>query len=216
MLMTPNNIAGMARLKGLDVIAVSDHNSAKNLPAIQKVADECGLLLLPAIEAETREEVHVLCYLPTLEAALSLGDALYARLPDQPNMPSFFGEQAVMDAQDEIIATESKLLIQSTDLSIEELAALCRAHGGVPVPAHINRTSNSLINNLGFIPPEPRFTSVEVYRALPVPERAELWRYHALYSSDAHELGAIFERDNFIDVEERSVEAILSYLRSSK
>ena len=133
--MTPNNIAGMARLKGLDVIAVSDHNSAKNLPAIQKAADICGLLLLPAIEAETREEVHVLCYLPTVDAALALGDALYARLPDVPNMPAFFGEQAVMDENDEIIATEPKLLIQSTDFSIEELASLYRAHGGAPVPA---------------------------------------------------------------------------------
>ncbi|HOG00567.1 MAG TPA: PHP domain-containing protein [Clostridia bacterium] len=216
MLMTPNNIAGMARLKGLDVIAVSDHNSAKNLPAIQKAADICGLLLLPAIEAETREEVHVLCYLPTVDAALALGDALYARLPDVPNMPAFFGEQAVMDENDEIIATEPKLLIQSTDFSIEELASLCRAHGGAPVPAHVNRTSNSVVNNLGFIPAGPRFTALEVYRALPAPENAELWRYHVLYSSDAHELGAIFERDSFIDVRERSVEAILDYLRTPK
>ncbi|HWQ57631.1 MAG TPA: PHP domain-containing protein [Clostridia bacterium] len=216
MLMTPNNIVNMARLKGLDVIAVSDHNSAKNLLAVQKAAEELGILFLPAIEAETREEVHVLCYLPTVGAALLLGEELTARLPDQPNLPAFFGEQTVMNECDEIVGTEPKLLIQSTDLSIEELAALCRAHGGVPVPAHVNRTSNSVLYNLGFIPPDVGFTSIEVYRALPVPESAETWRYHVLYSSDAHELGAISERESFLDVPERTVKAILDYLRSPK
>lgn len=214
--MTPNNIVNMALLKGLDVIAVADHNSAKNLPAIKAVAGARDLLLLPAVEAESREEVHVLCYMPSVEAALSLGEALYERLPDNPNMPSFFGEQAVMDEEDNVVAIEPRLLVQSAGFSIEELAELCRSLGGVPVPAHINRTSNSVLNNLGFLPPDIGFTSVEVSRALPVPECAETFRYHVLYSSDAHELGAIFERESFLDVEERSIEAILAYLRSPK
>ncbi len=216
MLMTPNNIVNMARIKGLDVVAIADHNTARNLPAAQAVAEECGVLLLPAIEAETREEVHVLCYMPTVNAALALGERLYEALPETPNLPSFFGEQAMMNENDEVIGTEPRLLIQSTALSIEELAALCRSLGGEPVPAHINRTSNSLINNLGFVPPGPAFTSVEVYRSLPVPEIAQTHRYHVLYSSDAHDLGAIFERDNFINVENRSVAALLAYLKSPK
>lgn len=216
MLMTPNNIVGMARLKELDVIAVTDHNSAKNLPAVQAVAQAAGVLLLPGIEAESREEVHVLCYLPSVEAALALGEQLYEHLPDHPNMPSFFGEQTVMDGEDAVIAAEPRLLVQATDLSIEELAALCRSLGGVPVPAHINRTSNSVLNNLGFIPPGIGFTSVEVYRALPVPEHAGTERCHILYSSDAHRLGDILERESILHVEDRSVDAILAYLNSPK
>ncbi len=215
-LMTPNNIVGMARLKGLDAIAVSDHNSARNLPAVKEVADALGILLLPAIEAETKEEVHVLCYMGDVESATALGDALYPHIGDIPNMPDFYGEQQVMDSDDNVIATEPKLLIQATDISIEELAAMVRAFGGVPVPAHINRTSNSVINNLGFIPENAHFTTVEVYRNAPVPDAAETWRYHVLYSSDAHDLGTIFERDNFITVRERSVGAILEYMRSEK
>ena len=216
MLMTPNNIVGMAKLKGLDVIAVSDHNTAKNLPAVQAVANAMDMLLLPAIEAETREEVHVLCYMPSVEAALALGEEIYLALPDNPNMPDFFGEQVIMNEDDEPIGTEPKLLIQSTTLSINELCSSCRALGGVPVPAHINRTSNSLLNNLGFIPPDAEFTAVEVYRSLPVPEYAETFRYHVIYSSDAHDLGAIFERDNFISAEARTVEALLNYMRAPK
>ena len=215
-LMTPNNIVNMARIKGLDVIAVSDHNSARNLPAVKAVADALGLMLLPAIEAETREEVHVLCYMPTLEAALTLGEELYARLPNNPNMPSFFGEQIIMDGEDNILAEEPRLLVQSTDFTLEELCALCRALGGVPVPAHINRPSNSLLSSLGFIPPAAAFTAVEVYRKLPVPEYAEVFRYHILHSSDAHDLGMIFERGNFLDVAENSVAAILAHLRTPK
>jgi hypothetical protein len=216
MLMTPNNIVGMACLKGLDVIAVTDHNSAKNLPAVQAVADALGVLLLPGIEAESREEVHLLCYMPSVAAALSLGEELYAHLPDHPNMPSFFGEQAMMDENDTVTSIEPRLLVQATDLSIEELAALCRSLGGVPVPAHINRTSNSILNNLGFIPPGIGFTSAEVYRALPVPEYAGAERCHILYSSDAHRLGDILERESFLHISERSVEAILAYLKSPK
>lgn len=216
MQMTPNNIVNMARIKGLEAIAVCDHNSARNLPALKKAADAAGLLLIPGIEAETREEVHVLCYLPTLEAARALGEALYARLPARPNLPDFFGEQAVMDENDEIIACEERLLIQSTDLSIGALAALCRSFGGVPVPAHINRTSNSVLCNLGFIPEDAAFTSVEVCHALPMPPGMDLGRYHVLASSDAHELSAILERESFLPVAEATVEAVLSYLALRK
>ncbi len=214
--MTPNNIVNMACLKGLEVIAVCDHNSARNLPAVQAVASACGLLLLPGIEAETREEVHVLCYLPSVEAALAFGEVLYAHLPDQPNLPAFFGEQTVMDEEDRLIAAEPKLLIQSTDLSIEALASVCRSFGGVPVPAHINRTSNAVLHNLGFIPPGIGFTSVEVYNGLPLQKGTDLSRYHVLCSSDAHELSAILERESFLFAQKPSVEAILAYLASPK
>ena len=68
--MTPNNLVNMAFLKGLDAIALADHNTAKNLPAAKAVADARDLVLVPAIEAESREEVHVLCYFRTVEDAL--------------------------------------------------------------------------------------------------------------------------------------------------
>lgn len=216
MLMTPNNIVNMARLKGLEAIAVCDHNSARNLPACKKVADAAGLLLIPGIEAETREEVHVLCYLPTLEAACALGELIYAHLPARANLPDFFGEQAVMDENDDIVAYEERLLIQSTDLSIGALSALCRDLGGVPVPAHINRTSNSVLYNLGFIPEDVAFTSVEVCRTLPMPPGMDLGRYHVLASSDAHDLSAILERESFLSLGEATVEAMLAYLAQRK
>lgn len=211
--MTPNNIVGMAQIKELDVIAVCDHNTALNLPAVSAVAREAGVLLLPGIEAETREEVHMLCYLPTVDAALELGDYLYSNLPAIPNKPKFFGNQNILDEDDEQTGTLEKLLIQSTTLSIEEIADKCRALGGVPVPAHINRPANSIIANLGFIPPKLAFKAVEVYKGLPV-QGVDLAGYHVLSSSDAHDLGAILERESFISAAEQGVEGILEWLRS--
>ncbi len=214
--MTPNNIVHMARLKGLDAIAVCDHNSANNLRAVKTVADACGLLLLPGIEAQSREEVHVLCYFPTVEAAEAFSHAFYVTLPDMPNIPDFFGVQAVLDENDELVAHEPKLLIQSSELSIDALVALCRAHGGECVPAHINRTANSLLYNLGFMPETPRFSSVELMRNVAPPKELDLSPYHVLYSSDAHNLADISEREFFLPVSQRSAAALLCYIGSRK
>ena len=100
-LMTPNNIVGMAFIKQLDVIAVCDHNCARNLPAIKEVADMMNVLLLPGMELTTREEAHMLCYIKTVEACMAFGETVYAHLPPIPNNEKFFGRQQVMNAQDE-------------------------------------------------------------------------------------------------------------------
>ena len=214
--MTPNNLVNMAYIKGLDVIALSDHNSAWNLPAAAAVAKERKILLIPAIEVETREEVHVLCYLRDIPSALEFGERIYSSLPDIPNMPDFYGEQLVLNEDDDILRSIPKLLIQATALSLDEVAALARSFGGVPVPAHINRSSNSLIANLGFIPDAPAFTAVEVYRRLPLPGGVSTDRFHVLHSSDAHDLESILERESFLNIEDRTVEAVLKYLAAPK
>ena len=54
--MTPGNIVGMAAIKGLDVIAVTDHNSCRNCPAVLKLAEQYGVLAIPGMELTTAEE----------------------------------------------------------------------------------------------------------------------------------------------------------------
>lgn len=213
--MTPNNIANMAYLKGLEAIAVCDHNSARNLPAVKAVADARGLVFIPGLEVETREEVHVLTLFAALEAALEFGEWVYESLPDVPNMPDFFGPQVVMNEEDEPIYAEPRMLVQSTTLPLDEVVAACRAAGGVPLPAHINRTSNSLLYNLGFVPPEQRFASLEVYHKLPI-SGVDLEKYHIIYNSDAHYLEDISEPVNFISAYEKSPAGILRYLAEEK
>ena len=122
-LMTPNNIAGMAFIKGLDVIAVCDHNSARNLPAVKAAADRMNVLLLPGMELTTREEAHMLCYFRTVQACMAFGEAIYAHLAPTPNNERFFGRQQVMNERDEEIDVEERLLIGALDLPFEACAA---------------------------------------------------------------------------------------------
>ena len=210
--MTPASLTGMAFIKGLNMLALTDHNTARNLPAAKACADAYGLLLVPGIEITTKEEVHMLGYFPTVERALDFSEFLKAHLPKKKNKPSLFGNQLVMDEDDNALAEEDALLIGATDLSLEKLAQLVREAEGVPVPAHINRGSNGILINMGFIPDEPAFTAVEVWRALPCPHTPQVGRV-VLHSSDAHYLGDILEATETIELEERSVEAFLDKLR---
>ena len=212
--MTPGNIAGMARLKGLDMIAVTDHNTARNLPAAAVHCERHGLVLLPGMEITTREEVHLLGYFPTVEAAVDFGAMLREHLPKKKNNPAFFGRQRVMNGADEQIDEEEALLIGAADLPLGEAARRVRAFGGVPVPAHINRGAHGLLVNLGMMPPEPPFPTVEIWRALPCGEAALAGR-RVLYASDAHALGDIQERENALRLPCDSVEELLCWMRAS-
>ncbi|MGI5899979.1 MAG: PHP domain-containing protein [Christensenellales bacterium] len=195
-LMTPGNIVGMAFLKGLDAIAVCDHNTMGNLAAVKAAADMMGVVLLPGIEVTTREEVHVLCYFPDMERALPFGAYIYEHLPDFKNNAAFFGRQIYMNEQDEEIGEEKKLLISATDLSMGEVARACRAHGGAFVPAHIGRASNGALGVLGFLPPDIDYDALEISGGH-VEEKtlsSLMKKFNCLRSSDAHRLEDISEK----------------------
>ncbi len=210
--MTPANICGMAALKGLQMIALTDHNAAGNLPAMQKAAEAFGLLFIPGMEITTSEEVHLLGYFPDVPTAVAFGDFIREHLPKKKNKPSFFGNQLVLDEDDQLIREEDALLIGATDLPLERLTGLVREYGGVPVPAHINRGSNGLLVNLGFMPQGLDYTTVEVWRALPCPHTPQEGKL-VLHSSDAHYLGDIAEPEMTLSLPERSVRSFLDCLR---
>lgn len=208
-LMTPNNIVGMAYIKGLDAIAVCDHNAARNLPAIKEVADTMGVVLLPGMELTTREEAHMLCYFRDVESCLAFGEYVHAHLPDIPNQKAFFGAQQVMNTQDEEIDEEKKLLISALDLTFEECAKQIHLYGGICVPAHINRGSNGVLNALGFLPMDAKYDALEVSNKV-APPAMDLSGYRILLSSDAHYLENILEREFCIEAEEKSTLALFN------
>ncbi len=212
--MTPGDICAMAKLKGLQLIAVTDHNTGRNLPAVYKAAQRCKLVFIPGIEITTREEVHLLGYFPSVEAALDAGSIIRQRLPEKKNNPSFFGHQWITDADGNPEGEEDALLIGAADLSLSDTTALVRSFGGVPVPAHINRGANGILTNLGFIPEDLGFRAVEVSRHLPCPQSA-LANKVILYSSDAHYLGEIAEPEEVLCIEKPEVKCFLDYLRGS-
>lgn len=210
--MTPANICGMAKLKELDAIAVTDHNTARNLPFVKEAADYFGLILLPGMEITTREEVHLLGYFPDVPSAVKAGEFFSSHLPRIKNRPDFFGHQYVMNTDDQIVAEEERLLIGATDLSLAECTGEVRRRGGIAVPAHINRGSNGLLVNLGLMPEEPTFPLVETWAELPINE--ELLRGRGvLNASDAHQLGSIREAVFALDTERFSLGGLWDWLK---
>ena len=208
--MTPNNIIGMAQILELDAIAVADHNTAKNLPAVMALGQASGVLVIPAIEVTTAEEVHVLSLFPDLPSALEMDRILYEALPPVMNRPDIFGRQLWMDEEDTVLGETDKLLINATSLSIEKVFQQVRALGGVPIPAHIDKNAYSVLSNLGFIPPELEAVTVEVKR----PPFAGADGYRVITDSDAHSLETLAEHDaGVLEVAEATVAAVLDALR---
>ena len=214
--MTPANIAGMCAIKGLDVVALTDHNSSKNCPAFLAAAEEYGLLAIPGMEINTSEEVHAVCLFPTLEAAMDFDAYVYARLVKFPNKEEIFGKQQIYDADDQVCGTEPNLLINATEISFEGLWELVRSFKGVMFPAHIDKTANSLIANLGFIPADRKFVTAEVkdLKNLHRLRRTEpyLDGCRIISNSDAHYLEEINEPELTLQVEERSAAAVVDAL----
>ena len=213
--MTPNNIVNMARLKGLSMIAVTDHNSCGNLRAVMQVAAN-DPLVLPGIEIETAEEVHILGYFPSLEQAEAMEKVVKEHLPFIPNRPEIFGRQLDMDADDTVIGEEEGLLVTATTLGVADVFSVVQNLGGVAVPAHIDRGSYSILSNLGFLPPELAIRTVEITAK----NRARLEeRYKSLTiltSSDAHYLGDIAEMEQYIDISTKTTHEILDKLTNKK
>lgn len=207
--MTPNNIVNMAYLKGLDIIAVTDHNSCGNVRAVQKAA-EGKLMVIPGMEIETSEEVHILGLFPSIESAEEMEGVIKTLSTPIKNRPEIFGNQYYMDENDEIVGEEERLLVTATGLDIYTAVENILRLGGAPIAAHIDRTSYSVLSNLGFIPPDLNIAAVEITSANRDAMIDKYADYVILTSSDAHYLGDISERNCFIEVLNRDVREFLS------
>ena len=218
--MTPANIAGMAKIAGYDVVALSDHNSVKNCPAFLAACHEYDIIGIPAMELNTREEVHILCLFPDLESAHKFDDYVYTRLPDIENKPNFFGEQLIMDEDGDIIGSEKKLLVNAVDIGVYEVSALVNDFGGVAIAAHLDRDSFSLLSNLGFYDSSLGFNVVEftcnadaskIIRANP-----EIKGVRFVVNSDAHKLSSIPDASRVIEVSSTSTFDIIKAIKAGK
>lgn len=212
--MTPANIVGMAVVKELDLIALTDHNTCRNTPAAKKVADEYGILFVPGIEITTQEDIHVLGYFPTVEKALKFDEYVYEKLIKRKNKAEIFGNQYIYNEEDQIVGEEENLLIGATRLAFDEVFGAVDFHGGVALPAHINKVANSLLGILGAIPQKPKFKSIEVFgEGTEIKE--DISSFKIIRDSDAHYLENINEPINNIELKERSVEALIDYLKNT-
>ncbi len=200
--MTPNNIAGMAMLAGLQIIALTDHNSCKNCPAFFRVCEQYGLIPIAGMELTTAEDIHLVCLFATLEEAMSFDREVAARRILIPNRIDIFGEQLILDENDRVIGSEESLLTNATTLSLEEAEALARYFGGAAYPAHIDREANGIIATLGTLPEEPAFAAAEFHDREKIAAYRERYPVPAqtLVCSDAHYLGDIPDAVNKLEL----------------
>lgn len=220
--MTPVNVAGFAALAHLQLIAVCDHNTAGNARAVQQAAAILApeLLVIAGLELTCAEELHMVCLFPTAEAAEAASAEVYAALPPIKNREEIFGEQLKMDAEEHILGHEERLLITATSLSVDDAAAFCASYGGFCFPAHIDRSSDSILSTLGEVPEELNFQSLEVaapdrFFAEPANRRYRE-RYHILTDSDAHRLPDIHDAAHAIHLPELSFAALRHHLTTPK
>ncbi|MBR5438395.1 MAG: PHP domain-containing protein [Clostridia bacterium] len=215
--MSPYNLVNMAKLMGYDIIALTDHNSSLNCESAVEIGRQIGLTVVPGMELCTSEEIHNICLFPTVEKAMEFSSFIKSAMPPVKNREEIFGEQLIMDTGDGIKGKEEILLTVASSVSIEELPALVKGYGGVCYPAHIDRSSYSVISALGDFPAELDVTAFELtpdadeeqYRKdCPALEGKILIR-----SSDAHYLHNMREAEFTLELKENSAQALIDFLK---
>lgn len=189
--MHPAALVRTARERGIDLVAVSDHNASENVPHVMEAAEHTGLAVLPAMEVCSREEVHVLALFENCDDLNRFQKLVYDHLPGK-NDERVFGLQPEVNARGEVEGFNPRLLIGATTLSLDDCVRGIHARGGLAVAAHIDRPSYSVLSQLGFIPPEVAFDALEISSRLDLGEGRERYGRLApvplITSSDAHRL----------------------------
>lgn len=212
--MTPENIAGMAYINHLDAIALTDHNSCKNCEAFLAAVQKYHIYGICGMELTTAEEIHVLCLFPDLDDAMHFDEYVSKHLFPIPNKPQIFGNQLLYAPQDTAAGVWDPLLLSTTDIDFFSLPDLVASYHGIHIPAHIERSSNSISASFGLVPSDSRFQFYEVND----PDRKEemlslnpvLHDRYCITDSDAHYLYNIKDGENSapLDVDALSFESI--------
>jgi len=160
--MTPRGVVAAARARRLDAIAVTDHNSVRQVRAVVDAAKRFGITVIPGMEVRTREDVHLVCLFDTVEQAEAWGEVVYENLPPLANREAVYGCQLLFDGSDQPVGREERLLLTACDLSVEQVVTGVRKLGGLVIPAHVDRQAYGLLTILGLFPPDLELRVAEV------------------------------------------------------
>lgn len=210
---TPNSIAGMATLCGLNVVALTDHNTCRNCPGFFAAAKRHGIIPIAGMELTTAEDIHIVFLFEKLEDALEFDKEIEKRRILFPNRVDIYGEQYIMDENDTVIGTEPNLLSNATTVTVEECPALAEKFGGICYPAHVDRQANGIIATLGTFPDIKGFRCCEFHSGDNIEEylsKYPIGQRKILVSSDAHFLWDLRDENRYflIDDEPYSSELV--------
>lgn len=190
--MSPSALVNRLQELGIEWFAITDHNSMANCPAYQAVALKAGLAFSWGVEIQTMEEIHLLAYFDDPTQAQAFDQELYNSLLPLANDPEFFGDQVIIDENENILRVESRALINSSTWDIATAVDQVKAFGGLAIPAHVDAEVNSIISQLGFLPAYPDFTILGITAGLRLAEyqsmHPEMAEKTFLRASDAHYL----------------------------
>ena len=207
--MSPNALLARAKELGLDWLAITDHNSMANCEAYEKVIRAGGLAFSWGVEVQTAEEIHVLVYFDDIKAALDFDSELYKSLFPIENDADFFGDQVIIDENEDIIRMEKRALAGSSQWELGELWLTAQNYGGFVVPAHVDASVNSIISQLGFIPESPVFEAFGITANCDLQRLVQKQPYFAdkalLRASDAHYLSDLGSGFSLVRVNEPTI-----------
>lgn len=218
LMMTPGNIINKALKEDIEVLAITDHNTAENIATIMKMAESTPLHIIPGMEVETREEVHILCLFETLEQILEWQQVIYKHLPDKNNIEDIFGPQIIVDENDQYTAKLDRLLATATNLSINEVVKKVEKRKGLVIPSHIDK-NNGLIKNLGIIPENLEIKVMEIFHKTNIEAYINKFPFLQekilIKNSDSHYLKEINPK-MALELEEVSFKEVIKVLKEKK
>jgi 3',5'-nucleoside bisphosphate phosphatase len=215
--MTPRQIIMYAAALGIDIVAITDHNASENVKAALDAARNCGITVIPGMELQTREEIHVICLFPDFAALGDWQTVINQKLPNLKNNETIFGAQFIVDAEDELVAIDERMLLASTDISVEDAVVGVSKCGGICIAAHVDRPSYSVLSQLGFIPEGVNFAALEISRRITPREAYDRFpmtqSFPLITSSDAHRISDLLSPKTIFYIEEPTLTEIVMALR---
>ena len=217
--MTPSAIVKTATERGLDIIAVTDHNSAENVTAVIKAAENSDLTVLAGMEVTSSEEAHILALFDNTVSAKKLQDTVYEKLLSGANDERRFGEQIVVNEKNEVLSFNKRLLIAATSLTAESIVNIIHSLGGLAIASHIDREAFGLISQLGFIPDNLKLDALEFSPRTDRRKAEDLFNDYRAFawvsSSDAHYLDDIGKRTTSFFIKEATIAEIRSAMNNT-
>ena len=222
---TPNNIAGMATLCGLNIVALTDHNTTKNCPAFFEACKRYGIIPIAGMELTTSEDIHIICLFEDIEDALRFDKRLDEfRIPIK-NREEIYGKQMVLDGEDNLVEVIDNLLSNATTVSVDDVGRLVQEYNGICYPAHIDRQANGIIAVLGVLPELKGFAPcVELHDSEKIAEYKEKYKLDGkktIVSSDSHYLTDMRDENSYFLIDDEPYSSALvrkkvfEYLRGS-
>lgn len=160
--MTPNHIILRAAQYGVGAVAITDHNASANVAAAWEAGHRYGVKVFPGMEVECQEEAHIVALFDTPEQLQQWQYVVDKHMNGIANNPEKFGAQFVVDADDNFIREEERMLLAPLSLTAAQVVHKVRELGGIAIAAHVDRPAYSIVGQLGFIEPDFGFAAAEI------------------------------------------------------